>query len=70
MAKRRRPGATEVVLDELDNNTMIMGRPLGKPKQFDDVYTDEVCCGSKHFIYEGDLMMIGKEGKELTFNMN
>ncbi len=70
MAKTRRPRATEGTLDELDNNTMIMGRPLGKPKQFDDVYTDEVCCGSKPFIYEGDVMTIGREGKELTFNMN
>ena len=70
MTKTRRPRATEVEVDELDNNIITVSRPPGKILTFDDVYTDEVCCGIKPFIYEGDVMMMGKDGKELTFNMN
>ena len=70
MRKNRRELATECNLEEVDNNMTNGVKPRGKIKLFDLFPTNEVCCGNARFIYEGEVVMIGHDGKELTFDMS
>lgn len=70
MRKNKRELATECNREEVDHNMIDIDKAQGHSKQLDDVSTDEVRCGNAQFIYEGDVVMIGYEGKELTFDMS
>lgn len=70
MRKKRRELATECNLEEVDNNMTDGVKPRGKIKVFDLFSTDEVFCGNTQFIYDGEVVMIGHDGKELTFSMS
>jgi len=70
MAKSRRPLATEYEPNEVDNNMTDGVKPRGKIKFFDFFFPDEVCFGNTPFIHDGEVVMLGHDGKELTFDMS
>lgn len=70
MRNKRRELATECNLEEVDNNMTDGVKPRGKIKFFDFFFPDEVCFGNTPFIHDGEVVMLGHDGKELTFDMS
>ena len=70
MAKSRRPLATECELKEVDNNMTDGVKPRGSIKSLDFFSPDEACFRNTPFIHDGEVVMLGHDGKELTFDMS
>ena len=70
MAKSRRPLAADYEPKEVDNNMTDGVKPRGSNKSLDFFSPDEACFRNTPFIHDGEVVMLGHDGKELTFDMS